>query len=162
MTAEEASKIILNIVEFLGSPISVLRFRPSEFHVQLDTLHFSGFCAPPDLKRGLNFLLCHPKIDFLRDCQILILKIRRVCLRLKFSPSLNSNKLSCLWTDTNLSSKPNKYFLCPITIPIKAWKQVKTHPNQERSDFLSIGKRPGLSSKTRQAGIERFYSKLYN
>src|SRR6056297_904270 len=43
--------------------------QPSEFHVQLSTLHSSGFCAPPDLKRGLNFLLCHPKIDFLRDCQ---------------------------------------------------------------------------------------------
>src|SRR6056297_3121733 len=43
MTAAEASKIILNIVEFLGNPISVLRFRPSEFHVQLSTLHSSEF-----------------------------------------------------------------------------------------------------------------------
>src|SRR6056297_3767130 len=76
MTAAEASKIILNIVEFLGSPISVLRFRPSEFHVQLSTLHSSGFCAPPDLNRGLNFFLCHPKIDFLRDCQNLSSPVR--------------------------------------------------------------------------------------
>src|SRR6056297_2990662 len=76
MTAAEASKIILNIVEFLGSPISVWRFRPSEFHVQLSTLHSSGFCAPPDLNWGLNFLLCHPKIDFLRDCQKCFPKIR--------------------------------------------------------------------------------------
>src|SRR6056297_982246 len=68
MTTAKASKIILNIVELLRSPISVLRFRPSEFHVQLSTLHSTGFCEPPDLSRGL---------DFLRDCQILILKILR-------------------------------------------------------------------------------------
>ncbi|MBS3759052.1 MAG: hypothetical protein KGY61_10360, partial [Desulfobacterales bacterium] len=46
MTAAKASKIILNIVEFLGSPISVWRFRPSEFHVQLSTLHSSEFARP--------------------------------------------------------------------------------------------------------------------
>jgi len=33
---------------------------------------FLGICAPPNLKRGLNFFLCHPKIDFLRDRQNLI------------------------------------------------------------------------------------------
>src|SRR6056297_682819 len=86
MTAAEASKIILNIVEFLGSPISVWRFRSSEFHVQLSTLHSSGFCAPPDLNWGLNFLLCHPKIDFLRDCQKLeIAQLRSYMLNVNVS-----------------------------------------------------------------------------
>ncbi|MDY6822261.1 MAG: hypothetical protein SWH68_00455, partial [Thermodesulfobacteriota bacterium] len=38
---------------------------------------------------------------FLCQSQILILKIRKVFLRLKFSPSLNSTKISNFWMDTN-------------------------------------------------------------
>jgi len=59
MTAAKVSKIILNIVEFLGNPISVLRCIPRNLRA-------------PDLNWGLNFFLCRPKIDFLRDCQLLM------------------------------------------------------------------------------------------
>src|SRR6056297_1578606 len=54
-------RMFFRVDGFVKSPISVLRFRPPEFHVQLSTLHSSGFCAPPDLRWGLNVLLCHPK-----------------------------------------------------------------------------------------------------
>jgi len=38
---------------------------------------------------------------FLRWAKILILGILNVCLWLKFSPALNSKKLSYLWTGTS-------------------------------------------------------------
>src|SRR6056297_1031176 len=73
---------------------------------------------------GLTSFSSCPSINgqfaqFLCQAQILILNILRVCLRLKFSPSLNLNKLSYLWTDTSSCPSINgqfAQFLCQAQI----------------------------------------------
>src|SRR6056297_1096525 len=61
MTAAEASKIILNIVEFLGSPISALRCISRNF-----TYSYVR-CIPRDLRRlDLELFSLPSQIDFLR------------------------------------------------------------------------------------------------